>query len=116
MNKKKSLKREKKIILRRSKFGTKVSHELLVLKTNKNISVSLIDLSSYRVIFTKSSLSLSKDKVKKMSGTEIGSEIGKIAKAECDKLSLKPVKEIAINIAEYKYIGRVKALIDNFIN
>ena len=111
----KKIKRRKKIILRRSKFGSKVTHELLIHKTNKNIYAYVSNLSTFSVIATVSSLSLKDDERKGLSGTEIAAKVGQMAVDKCKKLSLKPITEVSVNIAECKYIGRVKALVDNFV-
>ncbi|MDR2526854.1 MAG: 50S ribosomal protein L18 [Rickettsiales bacterium] len=82
---------------------------LSVFRSNKNISVQIIDIDG-KVITTSTSASKdNKLKLAKKSGIDIACFIGEdIAKKALDK----NVKEIVFNKGPYSYTGRVKAVAD----
>ena len=105
-------KRKKKIISIRSKFGRKETHELLLFRSNENIYGYISSLSDGKVLFSVSTLTIRKEGQKKGKDGKIGDarSVGSIIGQRCKKLGIKP----AINIAQYKYHGRVSSLVEAF--
>ncbi|MBL0725709.1 MAG: hypothetical protein JJW01_02025 [Alphaproteobacteria bacterium] len=106
-------KRKKKIISIRSKFGRPESHELLLFRSNEYIYGFVSSLSDMKTVFSVSTVNLKKDGVqtkgcgKVAISRLVGERIGK----KCKELGIKP----AVNVAQYKYHGRIKALVDGFM-
>ncbi len=100
-------KRARKIIVRRSKFGRNATHELLIHRTNLHIYAYVIDMSSSKVMFSCSS---NTKESRVGSNVELAKKVGINVATKCKELKIEPV----VNIAEYRFHGRVKALVDMF--
>jgi large subunit ribosomal protein L18 len=82
---------------------------LSVFKSNKNISVQLIDVNGKVLVTATSASKENKTKLAKKTGTEIATSIGEeIAKKAVEK----NIKQVAFNKGSNAYTGRVKALAD----
>lgn len=118
MNKIKKNKRTKKVLFIRSKKGH-TRYELLLLRTNCNIYAYIIDMEVKKVLFSVSTLSSvvkekissTKSKASNKSGAEI---VGQTLAERYIKEGLENLPYI--NIASYKYHGRVKALVEMFVS
>lgn len=105
-------KREKKILAKRSKFGRGTTHELLISRSNLNIGAYVIDLVNGKTMFSISTMGLKKLGVKSAAAGKLedSAKVGELLAKKCLELNIKP----AINVAQYRFFGRVKALVDNF--
>jgi len=79
---------------------------LVVIRSLRQISAQIIDDEKGETIASATSLKINIDK-KKMSKTEIASEVGKVIAEEAQK---KGIKKVAFDRGRYKYHGRIKAL------
>ncbi len=99
--KKASLKRK----IRATISGTAARPRLSVFRSNKSISVQLIDDVAAKTIVSASDRAAKKG-AKKMEGAiAVGKEIAKLAKE-------KGIETIVFDRAGFKYAGRIKALAD----
>ena len=101
----------------RSKYGPRVrlgklSHELLVFKTNRNIFASVNSISTGEPVFSISTLTLKKNGIEQKADGKLSNslKVGEMVAERCKELKLSPV----INIANYGFHGRVKSLVEGF--
>lgn len=99
--------RQRKIAARRFRYGKKETHELLIFRSCKHMYVAILSLADMRTVFSVSSL---KKQQESKSSSVLAREIGEEVADRCSALQIKPV----VNIAEYRFHGVVKALIDTF--
>jgi ribosomal protein L18 len=110
-------KREKKIKFIRAKSNN-AKYELLLYRSNMNIFAHIFDIVNKRTLTTVSTKTKQvKEKFSKESKStnKNGAEIvGKLLAEKCKEIKL-PVMPF-INVASYKYHGRVKSLVDAFVS
>ncbi len=106
----KAIKRAKKIKYIRHKHGRSASYEILIHRTNQHIAAYVIDLNTLDAIFSVSSAGKEND-AKQMNKLNKSIFVGKSIADLCNQKKIKPV----INVAEYKFHGRVKILVEEFM-
>jgi large subunit ribosomal protein L18 len=83
--------------------GIKDKPRLSVFRSNKHISLQLIDDNSGKTLVSASDLKLKKKGTK----TEIAREVGKKL---AESAKLKKIKNVVFDKGGYKYHGRIKAV------
>jgi large subunit ribosomal protein L18 len=85
-------------------FGTKEKPRLSVYRSNKHISVQLIDDNAFHTLAFASSFEYKGQKINK---TEMAKFVGNLIAEKAKKLG---IKEVVFDRGWYRYHGRVKAL------
>lgn len=101
-------KRHSQILRRRSKNGD-AKFELLVRRTGQHIYADLLDLTTGNTLTTVSTISIFKEDEKK-TNREASSIVGQNIATYCKDKKISP----AINIANNRFHGLVKELVDSF--
>jgi len=103
-------KRHSQIIRRRSKNGG-AQFELLIKKTGQHMYAMLLDLNNNLTLTTVSTISVFK-KMPEYSRMQATLVVGKEIAGYCKKNNIVP----AVNIADHRFHGLVKELVDSFSN
>ena len=102
-------KKRSQIKRRRAKNGG-ASAELLIRKTGRHVYADVIDLNSGKTLTIVSSIKISKEN-KEKSNMEIASLVGQGVAKYCNEFKINP----AINIADNRFHGIIKSLVDSFV-
>ena len=103
-------KRQAQILRRRGKNGS-AKFELLIRKTGQHMYATVLDLISGKTLTTISTISVFKSN-DKLTNKEASIIVGNEVALYCVKNSIIP----AINIADHRFHGLVKELVDGFSN
>jgi large subunit ribosomal protein L18 len=88
--------------IRAKAIGTKEKPRLSVFRSNRHITLQLIDDQSGKTLVSASDLKLKKKATKTEIAKEIGKKLAETAKE-------KKIKKVVFDRGGYKYHGRVKA-------
>ncbi len=103
-------KRQAQILRRRGKNGS-AQFELLIRKTGQHMYATILDLITGKTLTTVSTVPVFKSN-NKLTNKEASIIVGKDIALYCVNNSIVP----AINIADHRFHGLVKELVDGFSN
>lgn len=107
-----SEKRRKSILRIRSKFGSSVRFEVLFLKTNACFYFQLNDLLDRKTVFSSSTKLFKMDNpLKNLKSIKFATMLSNVLYDYCLKNNI--TQNIAVNVANYKFHGLIKAFSDN---
>ena len=117
MNSSRKEKRVKKIKFIRTKAAD-TRYELMLFRSNANICVSIFDTVEKKTLTTISTLTKQiREQFSKTikSSNKLGAElVGKILSEKCIEMKISSTP--FVNVASYKYHGRVKSLVESFMS